>query len=189
MFLGRSYGLCAALFFGLILPAVVLPAGTPAENVNGEKRADVAASTAGKETTREDSTVAVPEAILYYFHRTLRCQTCLALEASIAEALHRYFGNELADGRLLWRPLNVEDPENIHFEEDFSLEYNSAILVRAGSDETASWKNLENVWDLLEQKEPFENYVRREVGAALGRHDEKSVDSERRKTGPVPTGG
>jgi hypothetical protein len=115
----------------------------------------------------DDSVSAQPEAILYYFHRTLRCQTCLAIEANIDEAVRTCFADELKEGRLQWRPMNIELPENAHFEEDFALEFNSAILVQLKDGVTASWTNLERVWDLLEAKKEFVEYIRENVEPAL----------------------
>jgi len=114
-----------------------------------------------------DSSAAKPEVILYYFHRTLRCQTCLTMEAWIDEAVQTHFAGALKGGRLLWRPANIEEPENMHFEGDFDLEFNSAVLVRTHGDEESSWENLEELWDLLEEKPQFLEYVWAHVAGAL----------------------
>jgi hypothetical protein len=115
-----------------------------------------------------DSTAAQPVAILYYFHRTLRCQTCLTIEAYIDEALRVHYADALEDGRLQWLPTNIEEPENAHFEEDFSLEFNSAILVHLDGQRIISWLNLEKVWDLVERKEAFMAYIRDQIQPILG---------------------
>jgi len=114
-----------------------------------------------------DSASAEPQVILYYFHRTSRCHTCLGIEANINEALQTYFPEQLKDGCLLWHPTNIEEPENAHFIEDFSLESNAAILVLPERGTKASWMELEEVWDLVESKGEFLEYVREHVAAAL----------------------
>jgi hypothetical protein len=114
-----------------------------------------------------DSTAAQPVAILYYFHRTLRCQTCLTIEAYIDEALRVHHADALEDGRLQWLPTNIEEPGNAHFEEDFSLEFNSAILVRLDGQRIISWVNLEKVWDLVERKDEFMAYIHEQIQPIL----------------------
>ena len=110
-----------------------------------------------------DSAVSQPVAIMYYFHRTLRCQTCLTIEAYIDEAIRTHFADALADGRLRWLPTNIEEPKNVHFEEDFSLEFNSAILVHSDGEDGVTWLNLENIWDLVERKDEFMAYIRDQI--------------------------
>lgn len=121
------------------------------------------------------------EAVLYYFHRTTRCQACLDIEAYIDESLRAHFGDALETGRLLWRPTNIEMPEGRHFEEDFSLTFNSAILVRLDGGKIASWINLEKVWDLLENKKEFVRYIKDQVGSVL------EPDGGVAGTGTLPT--
>jgi hypothetical protein len=130
-------------------------------------------------SARPDSVTAGPEAILYYFHRTVRCHTCLTIEAYLDEELHTHFAKALEGGRLAWRPINIEEQENTHFEKDFSLVSNAAILVQVGRrGQDQSWKNLEAVWDLVESKKEFVEYIRKQVSAALG-----LAEAERDTTG------
>jgi len=114
-----------------------------------------------------DSASVEPQAILYYFHRTSRCHTCLSIEANINEALQTYFPEQLKDGRLLWHPINIEEPDNAHFVADFGLVSNAAILLRPARGAEASWIELEEVWNLVESKGEFLEYVREQVTAAL----------------------
>jgi hypothetical protein len=140
-----------------------LAAITPAPSSSDSGTADSLHAVAATADTASTE----PEAVVYYFHRTFRCQTCLTIEAYIDEALKTHFADALDGGRLLWRPTNVEEPENEHFSEDFALEFNSAILVRLADGKTSHWTNLEKVWDLLENKEEFLGYIQRNVGSAL----------------------
>jgi hypothetical protein len=148
---------------GLVLAAVLAAFTTPATMASDSVPADSSKMV----SPPADSAGAQPEAILYYFHRTLRCQTCLAIEANIDDAVRTYFADELREGRLQWHPMNIELPENAHFEKDFSLEFNSAILVDLDEGEITSWSNLERVWDLLESKEDFLVYIREHVAQVL----------------------
>ena len=134
------------------------PTSTPDSSLADSLRSD---------SVRADTASVEPDAIMYYFHRTLRCHTCLTIEAYIDEALRVHFAEALKEGRLLWLPTNFEEPENEHFEEDFTLEFNSAVLVRLEGGKTVSWVNLEGVWDLIEEKDKFLDYIRENVGPVL----------------------
>jgi hypothetical protein len=107
--------------------------------------------------------------VVHYFHRTLRCQTCLTIEAYTREALESSFQSALADGRLVWRPLNLEAPGNAHCEEDFALQFNSVIVTAPAAADSVRWWNLDGVWDLVGDKATFLEYIRLNVGGVLQR--------------------
>ncbi|MHC4445545.1 MAG: nitrophenyl compound nitroreductase subunit ArsF family protein [Planctomycetota bacterium] len=106
--------------------------------------------------------------IVYYFHRTLRCPSCLAIEKYAHEAVGGNFVDGLQAGRLVWRVVNIELEGNEHFEKDFKLEYSSVVLVEMSGDKVMRWKNLAKVWDLLDNREAFGNYITKEVAEYLG---------------------
>lgn len=109
-----------------------------------------------------------PERVIaYYFHRTIRCPSCLAIEDLSRRTIEAHFTDALGEGRLEWRPTNVDEPENRHFEEDFALVTQSLVLAKTQGDAVREWKNLARVWDLLDDPGAFEEYVRREVAAYL----------------------
>ena len=101
--------------------------------------------------------------IVYYFHHTLRCKSCVRMEELTKETVEKYFKKELADSLIIFKPVDVDEEQNIHFEEDYKLEFQQVILSNhAGYKETA-WKNLEKVWDLLHQEDDYRQYIRKEL--------------------------
>jgi hypothetical protein len=108
------------------------------------------------------------QVIAYYFHRTLRCATCLAIEKQSKEAVENHFKGELLEGRLQWQAVNIELPANTHFEKDFQLQAQALVLVKMKQGKVASWKNLPKVWDLVDDPGKFDEYVRTELAAFLG---------------------
>ena len=105
--------------------------------------------------------------IAYYFHRTQRCETCLAIEAYAEEALKDAFPEELGTGELEWRTVNVEEPANEHFVEDYQIVSSELILVDTHDGERKEWRNLERVWDLVGDELEFKAYVEGEALAFL----------------------
>jgi len=130
------------------------------------------AETAGKEAAAEAPTVVTPSVrphrvIAYYFHTTSRCASCRAIEAYSREAIESAFADEIKDGRLLWKVVNIEVQGNEHFVKDYSLYTKSLVLVNEVRGKPAEWKNLEKVWQLLLDKPKFLRYVQDETRGYL----------------------
>ena len=97
--------------------------------------------------------------IAYYFHRTQRCRKCLAIEAYAEEALKDAFPQALKTGELEWRVVNVEEPANEHFVEDYQLTSGALVLVDTQNGEQKEWRKLERVWKLVGDEPKFKAYV------------------------------
>jgi len=105
--------------------------------------------------------------IAYYFHTTYRCATCRRIEAYSREAIDTGFARELQDGRLEFRLVNVQLPENRHFVEDYQLFTKSLVLVHMKDGKQMEWTNLDRVWELTGNREAFVGYVQQGVRGYL----------------------
>ena len=103
----------------------------------------------------------------YYFHGSARCLTCRNLEAYGQEGLRRGFGDAVEDGRLVWRPINVDLPENRHFVQDFQLRFRSMVLVEVRDGQPGRWKSLEEVWPLAGDREACVAYIAEETACFM----------------------
>jgi hypothetical protein len=101
--------------------------------------------------------------IAYYFHGTFRCTTCRTIEEYSHDAIQAYFAKELGNGRLEFRPVNVEEPGNKHYIQDYQLVTKSLVLSLVSDGKETKWKNLADVWKLVRDKEKFYQYVKDEV--------------------------
>jgi len=100
-----------------------------------------------------------------YFHRTMRCPSCEKIEFLAKRAVEEAFASELASGGMQWRSVNIDEPENKHFEDDYRLPFQSIIVSEWREGKETRWKNLEKVWDLLNNDAEFIRYVRDEIRA------------------------
>jgi len=107
------------------------------------------------------------QVIAYYFHGKYRCPNCLKIEAYAREAIQNAFAEELKDGLLQWQVINVEEPGNQHFVQDYQLYTKSVILSDLHQGRQTRWKNLDQVWTFLPDQAAFMKYVRDEVRAYL----------------------
>jgi hypothetical protein len=101
--------------------------------------------------------------IAYYFHGTFRCTTCRTIEQYSHDAIQMYFAKELGNGRLEFRPVNIEEPGNKHFIQDYQLVTRSLVLSLMSDGKETKWKNLADVWKLVRDKDKFFQYVKDEV--------------------------
>jgi len=106
--------------------------------------------------------------VVYYFYGTARCYTCRKFEEYAGHVLQEDLADAVKAGRLEWRAINVDEPENEHFVRDYELAAKSIVVADLKGGKPARWKNLERIWELVRDREAFESYVRDEVKAYLG---------------------
>jgi hypothetical protein len=116
---------------------------------------------------RADTAAAAHRVVAYYFHTNFRCVNCRRIEAYSREAVEAAFPQELKDGRLIWKVVNVEEKGNEHFVKDYQLYTKSLVLVDEAGGKRTRWKNCTKVWEFLSDKEGFLRYVQGEVRGYL----------------------
>lgn len=94
-----------------------------------------------------------------YFHGDVRCATCRKLEADARAAIEKAFAAELADGRLVFTAVNVDRPENAHFNEDYKLVTRSLVLTEEVDGKVVRFINLEKIWQLVRNEDAYRDYV------------------------------
>jgi hypothetical protein len=106
-------------------------------------------------TTQPDSTIKVSvnslnntnvktelsKVLIYNFHVTNRCPSCIAIEEATTKTLNTYFTKEVKEGRIKRQILNVDDEANKTFSEKYEA-FGSGIFV------TRVFKGNETTTDL-----------------------------------------
>ena len=110
---------------------------------------------------------AAEKVIVYYFHGTMRCMTCKKFEAFTNEALENNFSDAIASGILELRVVNIDEPENKHFVDDYQLYTRSIVVVRIQNGRELEWKNLDKIWDLVKDKALFMDYVTGKINSFM----------------------
>jgi hypothetical protein len=160
-------------FFLLIFVAVSLGYAVIKESgLREEPRSPAPRATKGKANTE---TQRIPEAakpdsrvVAYYFHGNTRCATCRTIESYAKEAVESGFPGALKKGQLEFKVLNVEEPQNEHFVQDYQLSASSLVLARFHKGKQRDWKNLQLVWELVRDHDAFVIYVQEEAKSFLG---------------------
>ena len=114
------------------------------------------------------------QVIAYYLHGTVRCETCLKIEKQAREAIERRFLVEMAEKRLVFKPVNYDKPENAHFLRDYKLPCPSLVVVRQRAGKDERWKLLDKTWEHIQNPFRFDEYVEGEVEKLLRERNEQS---------------
>ena len=105
--------------------------------------------------------------IVYQFHRRFRCEACHTLEAAINETLKTHFSKELETGRLVFKVIDLDAEGNGHFEKDYDFFYNTVIMVDRKGGKDSRFKNLEEIWGLMDNKDTAIEFIRSQVDEYL----------------------
>ena len=108
-----------------------------------------------------------PSVVAYYFHGRVRCVSCVKVENLSGKAIRERFPEELRTGLLAFREVNIDEPENRHFIEDYALSSQSLVIVEYHDGRQVRWKNLEKIWTLLDSEKEFLPYVQEGVSSYL----------------------
>ncbi|MGA2031752.1 MAG: nitrophenyl compound nitroreductase subunit ArsF family protein [Thermoguttaceae bacterium] len=124
---------------------------------------------AGQSATAQAETVpAMPgQVCVLCFHNTVRCSTCNKLEAYTREMLQQSFARRLADGRIRWSLVDIQQPEHEHFRNDYQLVGPSIVLVAPRGAQSDRWENLADAVPLVDDKPRYVQYVREHVQAFI----------------------
>jgi hypothetical protein len=105
--------------------------------------------------------------IAYYLHGSFRCPTCTNMEKYSSEAIQANFQDALGAGNLEFKAVNVEDPGNEHFVNDYQLYTKALVLSLVKDGKEVKYRNLDQIWKLAGNKQKFMDYVVGEVNAFM----------------------
>jgi hypothetical protein len=149
------------LIVAVIVFAIGKPINTPEQKTEQLAVAEVAPIQ--EVNTEEKAETVGAKVVAYYFYGNARCVTCVNIEKYAKEAVEQYFAEELQNGKLGFKSLNVETTENRHYIQDYQLYSSSLVLASHEDNEQIKWKNLHDVWTHVRNKEKFFQYVKEEI--------------------------
>ena len=102
-----------------------------------------------------------------YFHRTLRCHSCLLMETTAAREIEEHFAQQIQNGQVVWTPVNIEDPATEALQQQLDVRGNGLVLVRMENGVYKDSKKLDELWGLLGRSDAFSKYLVDEINARL----------------------
>ena len=70
---------------------------------------------------------------MLYFHGAQRCVTCKAIEANTKALLDSLYSNEIADGKIVYKIIDISQKENEKVADKYEVTWSSLFVNR--------WKN------------------------------------------------
>ncbi len=105
---------------------------------------------------------------VFLFHATQRCTTCIAIGKLAGATVNEYFQNELQSGKIEFREINIDLPENKELAQKFRAS-GSALLINAiygGQDHISEDVT---VWRLTTNETQFKSYLKDKISNLLGK--------------------
>ncbi len=104
-----------------------------------------------------------PKVIVYYFHATHRCNTCIEIENKTKLVLFQDFKDELINGIIQFQSFDYEDPTNQKIVKKY-FAYGSTLLLVYPSDETKNVELTEVAFQYVVNKpEKFKEILSQEI--------------------------
>lgn len=86
-----------------------------------------------KEKSTEEKTTVPDKVEVVYFHGKHRCATCLAIEKNTAEVLNSIFADELKNGKVAFKIVDISTPEGEKMADIYEVTWSSLFVNK--------WKN------------------------------------------------
>ena len=114
------------------------------------------------------SKAAASKVQVFLFHATQRCTTCTAIGRLAGETVNERFSDELKTGKIEFREVNVDLPENRDLARKFGASGSSLFLnaITNGEDNIAEDTR---VWRLTSDPTAFKAYLEDKLNTMLGK--------------------
>jgi hypothetical protein len=104
-------------------------------------QSDTTKSVSETNSTNSNVKTELPKVLIYNFHVTNRCPSCIAIENATTKTLNTYFSKEAKEGRIKRQVLNVDDDANKTISEKYQA-FGSGLFI------TQVFKGKETTTDL-----------------------------------------
>lgn len=118
-----------------------------------------------------DSAISSPSGdtiIVTYFSSDIRCASCVRLEDWSRKAVENNFAQEIRDGKVVFRVINLNGEGNLAYARHYELVSKTVIVSEIANGKEIRWENLQQVWTKLRDPEGFETYIAESVRRHLG---------------------
>ena len=105
---------------------------------------------------------------VFLFHATKRCTTCIAIGRLAGETVNEYFQPELRDGKIEFREINIDLPENKELAQKFQASGSSLFINAIYSDQDNIGEDT-MVWRLTQNETQFKSYLKNKLDGLLGK--------------------
>lgn len=101
-----------------------------------------------------------------YFHRTVRCSTCIHAEELTRYTVETHFKDDLASGKLTFQSLDVQDSENAAIVQKYGA-YGSQLFITTVKDGTDHIEQATDLYPLIHNDEAFVETLKSKIEKSL----------------------
>jgi predicted small lipoprotein YifL len=105
---------------------------------------------------------------IYVFHSTQRCISCVTIGKYTAETVKSHYKTELDSGKMVFKEINVDLPENRALANKFRAS-GSSLFINAMYGEKERISEDTNVWRLIQNETQFKKYLKGKLDGLLGK--------------------
>jgi len=130
--------------------------------INTQAKEDLA-----NQATNMTANSPVEKVEVYHFHRLQQCPTCIRLGNLTELAVKTYFQKEIDSGKLVFRHINVELPENAEISAKYEAAGSSLMIGVYRKDGSFSKEEDTAVWYKIGNQEEYLAYMKGIIGQKL----------------------
>jgi len=114
----------------------------------------------GNSDVNSANTIDVEKIEVVHFHLNQQCQSCIVLGNYAEETINKYFSSEISSGKLEFKHLNLELPENKEIVSRYGATGSSIWIGTYTTDGEFYAEENVNLWYKLKNKEDYESYLK-----------------------------
>lgn len=120
-----------------------MPASPPASQP--DSKIDYGSSTNPDATGSKSPSLPANRVDVIYFHVNQRCVTCLCFEDHINNVIEKYFQDAIASGKLTYRVLNAQTPQNTEIAKEYGA-VGSQLFINTITDGKDHIEDIDTIW-------------------------------------------
>jgi hypothetical protein len=161
------------LFILLLFISVVLAGcGQQISSVKNNNQAEQKNEAVTKNKVNYGETSIAPETVekiqVFSFHSTQRCSTCIAIGKLAGETINERFQDELKSGKIEFREINIDLPENKELAKKFRAS-GSSLFINTITDNEDYIAQDTRVWRLTSDPVAFKDYLQTKINKLFGK--------------------
>jgi hypothetical protein len=111
--------------------------------------------------TQLNASASKPKLEVFYFHATMRCTTCLAIEDNARKLLEKDFKNLLDNGTIKFQSYNVDEKVNKALIDKYQISFSTLLLIKSDGTKTDFTDNAFQY--ALSNPSKYESLLRTEI--------------------------
>jgi hypothetical protein len=101
--------------------------------------------------------------VIYYFHPTLRCTSCLLAESLAHQVVQEQWKDAVDQGVLQWRLANIDLAENQLLTRLFAVDSSAVVVASVRDGKPVLWDKISQVWEQVQEPDTFRGRIHGQI--------------------------